>query len=92
MFANWKSSGVPSAWRCGVALLLLSEAAMALPAELNGLQPLGAGDLRWFGFKLYDATLYTRQGQAFDWGQPFALSLRYARDIPSARIGLLICF
>ena len=86
MFANWKSSGVPSAWRCGVALLLLSEAAMALPAELNGLQPLGAGDLRWFGFKLYDATLYTRQGQAFDWGQPFALSLRYARDIPSARI------
>ena len=69
-----------------LAGLMLSQLAMALPAELASLRPLGQGNFRWFGFKLYDATLYTQQGQPFDWAQPFALSLRYARDIPSAKI------
>jgi hypothetical protein len=69
-----------------LAGLMVTEVVMALPAELANLRPLGQGNLRWFGFKLYDATLYTQQGQSFDWARPFALSLRYARDIPSAKI------
>ncbi|MFN4237340.1 MAG: chalcone isomerase family protein [Vogesella sp.] len=69
-----------------IAGLMIAEVTMALPAELGGLRPLGEGSLRWFGFRLYDATLYTQQGQVFDWNRPFALSLRYARDIPSAKI------
>lgn len=86
MSANLKSSVPPSMRRYGLALLLLSEAVIALPAELSGLQPLGAGNARWFGLKLYEATLYTRQAQAFDWNQPFALGLRYARDLASSQI------
>lgn len=86
MFANLKSGVPPSARRYGLALLLLADAVMALPAELRDFQPLGSGNARWFGFKLYDATLYTRQAQAFDWNQPFALRLRYERDLASAQI------
>ena len=81
MFASWKFIAASL-----VVLVLSMGNAMALPNELNGLSLRGAGPLRWFGFKLYDSALYTPAGRAFDWGQPFALELRYARDIPGSKL------
>jgi len=81
MSANWKSVAA------SVALLMTQAGnAMALPAELNGLQLRGQGTLRWFGFKLYDSALYTPAAQPFQWARPFALEIRYARSIPGARL------
>lgn len=65
---------------------LISGLVMAMPAELSMLRPLGKGDMRWFGFRLYEATLLTPQGQPFDWARPFALQLRYARQISSQQL------
>ena len=62
------------------ALLL----AVALPAQAD-LQPLGAGTLRWFGLKIYDATLWTAGG-APDFARPLRLELRYARSLSGAAI------
>lgn len=47
--------------------------------------PLGRGDIRWLGFRLYHATLWVPT----DGWQPnkaFALELRYARDISSTQL------
>ena len=51
------------------------EVAQALP----GAQPIGAATTRFLGFTLYDAELFTRNGDAFDMGAPFALTLTYKR-------------
>ncbi|HEY7805136.1 MAG TPA: hypothetical protein VIC30_11995, partial [Orrella sp.] len=40
---------------------------------------VGSGEFRWWGFLVYDATLWSPQGE-YQPGGPFALSLRYARD------------
>ncbi|WP_181880956.1 chalcone isomerase family protein [Crenobacter cavernae] len=62
----------------------------ALPPPLAGRQPSlkarGSGDMRWAGFKLYEATLYTEAGGVFDWARPFALELRCARDFDGDQI------
>lgn len=45
---------------------------------------VGAGQFRWWGFLVYDATLWSPSGEYRPdepFAQPFALSLRYARDI-----------
>lgn len=46
---------------------------------------LGQGEMRWLGFKLYHATLWTPSG-TWQANQQFALELRYARDIAAHRL------
>jgi hypothetical protein len=41
--------------------------------------------MRWFGFRLYAASLWAPSA-GLQSNQPFALELRYARDIPSKRL------
>ena len=45
----------------------------------------GQGEMRWFGFRLYQASLWAPDGR-WQADRPYALVLRYARDIPSARL------
>lgn len=52
---------------------------------LPDAQPLGAGELRRFGFLIYDAKLLTQTGR-YSPDQPFALQLVYARTIAKDRI------
>lgn len=77
-----------------LALLLLAlagaaPAARELPAPVQGAAPplraLGQGEMRWFGLHLYDATLWVG-GERWDPQRPFALDIRYARDIPRSRL------
>jgi len=56
----------------------------------------GSGEMRWYGFALYRATLYVAgrkpsinpgtDAAATPYDAPFALTLEYRRDIPGARI------
>ena len=56
----------------------------------------GSGEMRWYGFALYRATLYvvgrnplinpSTDAVATPYDTPFALTLEYRRDIPGARI------
>ncbi len=62
-------------------VLLLAASA---PAAAS-LVPLGEGTLRWFGLKIYEATLWTGGG-APDFARPFRLELRYARRLRGAAI------
>jgi hypothetical protein len=58
------------------------------PAQASQAAPLreiGAGSLHWFGLHVYDARLAVA-GERFDPSQPFALTLRYARDLSGERI------
>ncbi len=64
------------------------------PAQSNGkgwsalvpsAQKIGEGQLRRWGFLVYDATLWSTTGQ-FESNQPFALSLTYARSISRDQI------
>lgn len=41
--------------------------------------------MRWFGLALYDATLWV-PGPRWQWDQPFALDIRYARSFAGARL------
>ncbi|MCP9757987.1 hypothetical protein EGI20_18730 [Aquitalea sp. S1-19] len=65
------------------ALCLATTLAQALPASvtqtLPDLEARGSGNMRWFGLRLYQATLYTPGGREFAWQAPFALEIRYAR-------------
>ncbi|GAB3249378.1 chalcone isomerase family protein [Chitinimonas naiadis] len=64
---------------------------LALPAQagwrdvLADAKPVGAGDMRWLGLKLYRAELYSSSGR-YVAGQPFALALTYARSFKASRI------
>jgi hypothetical protein len=68
-----------------VALLAAQAALAAVP---DGWRLLGAGEMRWLGFKLYDARLWVPPAgsAATVTEQAFALELRYARDIAAARL------
>ena len=47
----------------------------------------GSGTLRWFGFRIYDAMLWSEQrSAAIDTTQHFALMLTYHRNISSTRL------
>lgn len=52
---------------------------------LPDLKPLGKGEMRWFGFKLYDASLWVT-GRDFSPDGGFALSIRYARSFEGAEL------
>lgn len=72
--------------------LLLSLLASPLQADLqlptaSGLKAVGRGELRWFGFHVYDASTWAAQQSLPNDGSiptPFALQIVYARSI-SAR-------
>ena len=69
-----------------LAVCLSSAGSFASVPE--GWRLLGSGEMRWFGFKLYDARLWVPPAVTGERVQEasFALELRYARDIPSARL------
>jgi hypothetical protein len=66
-------------------------AAQALPQPLVQAQPAlnlsetGSGRFRWFGLHIYDARLFAPDGK-FSFSQPYALALRYARELQGSRI------
>ena len=77
-------------WFVLAAALLVAPCTLAaLPAPVKELAPewraLGKGELRWFGLAVYEASLWV-SGQRFEPEEPFALSLRYARNIPRAKL------
>jgi len=70
---------------------LLVAAALALSPVAQAEQPaweaflpkageVGSGEFRYWGFLVYDASLWSPQGD-YQPGGPFALSLRYARNV-----------
>lgn len=66
-----------------LAALLLGLAAQA--GASSSLPQLGEGTLRWFGFKIYDATLWAAD-RAASLAAPLRLELRYARALQGAAI------
>jgi hypothetical protein len=74
----------------GALALAQPAAAVSLPrpvlATAGALQMAGAGEMRWFGLKLYDAALWVDSAQPAGAGcpalqKPYALALRYTRAI-----------
>ena len=60
--------------------ILLSLCGLASFAQVpQGYEQLSKAEFRYFGLKLYDARLFTDQGNAFDWNNDFALEITYAR-------------
>jgi hypothetical protein len=76
----------PRSWLLAlVALLaagLVAAAGTVLPPDWR---VQGQGEMRWFGLRLYQASLWAPDGR-WQAERPYALELRYARDIPSARL------
>jgi hypothetical protein len=67
-----------------VLLTALTVHASPLP-QLPEYQAVGSGTLRYFGLRIYDATLWSPRG-VWSAGGPFALELRYARSFGGADI------
>lgn len=67
-----------------IAILVLAATlptrVLAIDAILPGASQRGEATLRYFGFPVYEAELFTRNGRAFDWNDDFGLRLRYLRD------------
>lgn len=53
--------------------------------DLPSAKPVGQGEMRWFGLRLYRADLFSADGR-YDPQQPFALALTYARTLQAERI------
>jgi hypothetical protein len=64
-------------------------AAVDLPGALKpaaqDFRLIGSGRLTWFGLHVYDAALWS-PARRVDFGQPFALALRYVRSFRGERI------
>lgn len=67
---------------CGLAF---AQPPAGVPDLLDDPKLLGSGEMRWFGIKLYDASLWASGGRYAPEGG-FALSLRYARDFDGVRL------
>ncbi len=69
--------------------LAANEGARALPEALRSQtsdwRPLGAGEMTWFGLRLYDAQLWS-PAPAVTGTAPYALALTYARDFSAERL------
>ncbi len=66
--------------------LAMPAPAQTLPAAgLPGAREAGSGAFRYFGLLIYEAKLWI-SGTQFDPASPFALGLRYARNIKGARL------
>jgi hypothetical protein len=89
----WRAAlrGALCALALGIVLAVQPVRANAppLPPEIlqryPELRPLGAGEMRWFGLRLYEARLWV-SGDRFDPEAPFALLLTYHRAIPAGRL------
>jgi hypothetical protein len=70
-------------------LLFASANAQArLPAPVQDAERWrvqGAGEMRWFGFAIYDARLW-RSGEQWQSDAPYALELTYRRNISAAQL------
>lgn len=70
------------------ALLALGSAHAALPhiaRDVPGARVAGQGMFTWFGMRVYDARLWVGDA-GYAPGAPFALELRYARELSGVRI------
>lgn len=75
------------------ALLLVPPGGAATAAELPAAacralemcRIVGQGTLHWWGFHVYDATLWSRSGK-WQARAPYALDIRYARRISGAQL------
>ena len=74
------SGGLATAWLWGA----LAAHASPLP-HLADFEAVGSGTLRYFGLRIYDATLWS-PGGVWTGRPPFALELRYARSFDGAAI------
>lgn len=77
-------------WRVLMLLLLCASAhAGEPPAPLREVSPswseVGSGKMRWFGLLIYDIALWS-SAPRFDPAAPYALSIRYARNIPGDKL------
>lgn len=87
----WPSRRWPELARAALLCLALSSAALPSAAqadwraELPQARAVGAGELRWFGLRIYHATLWSA-AQPFDPAARFALQLRYHRSISRERL------
>lgn len=60
-----------------------------LGSVLRDATAVGSGSFRWFGLKIYDATLWAERGAAIgeDWRRtPLVLELNYARSLVGSKI------
>jgi len=75
---------------CCMLLAMETVHALGLPPQLAaseaGLREIGRGELRWLGFKLYDAALWARVPGAQAMDDEYVLSIRYARAVSSERL------
>ncbi len=78
---------------CLVALCLVASfpaSAVVLPPSVQAQYPeldhVGGGEMRWLGFKLYDAALWASARGEAAVGGAHVLSIRYARAISSERL------
>ena len=69
-----------------MASLLVSFGSLASPLpHLSAFEAVGSGTFRFFGMRIYDATLWSPNGK-WDASQPYALELRYARQFDGTAI------
>lgn len=73
---------------CVVGCLLAAQA-FALPDPVENrfpeMETVGQGDLRWFGFNVYQATLWAPDGR-YSPERPFALEIVYRRDFSGEQL------
>ncbi|MCC5857119.1 MAG: chalcone isomerase family protein [Ectothiorhodospiraceae bacterium] len=68
---------------------LVAVHALALPGPVEyrfpEMEAVGQGDLRWFGFNVYRATLWAPEGR-YSPERPFALEIIYRRDFTADQL------
>lgn len=74
-----------------IGLLLAAPAsANVVPKEVRSqlakAEQIGKVQVRFLGIRMYSAALFTKGGSPFDWGQPFALELKYTRSFGRDRL------
>ncbi|MTV39836.1 chalcone isomerase family protein [Duganella radicis] len=77
-------AGLPLA-AAGAGVASAATATADWRALIPQAQALGGGDMSWFGFRIYRATLWSAS-RPFDATQPFALQLSYYRSISRERL------
>ncbi len=74
---------------CLLVLLAAPAAAVELPAAacnlLQSCRMIGQGQLRWWGFHVYDAALWSSSGR-WQAQAPYALDIRYARRVTGVQL------
>lgn len=74
---------------CLLLLLAAPAAAAELPAAVCSLlqtcRMIGQGQLRWWGFHVYDAALWSNTGR-LQAQAPYALDIRYARRVSGVQL------